>query len=139
MSTTITTEQIEAVREIVQSAAKFRRAFSKGFTEALLAEFYAAQHLHLSLCEGNAQGYDAVGPAGERYQVKFRSVGTLNVDVNNFDFDFLVLVNLDDDLSLAGLWLIGQDEIRSTFAHRPDFRKFQITQSKLKGMATKVV
>lgn len=42
-----------------------------------------------------------------RYQIKFRSVGTLNVDLNNFDFDFLVLVNLDDDLSLAGLWLIG--------------------------------
>lgn len=46
MSTSVTTEQIEAVREIVQSAAKFRRAFSKGFTEGLLAEFYAAQHLH---------------------------------------------------------------------------------------------
>lgn len=89
MSTSVTSEQIEAVRAIVQSAAKFRRAFSKGFTEGLLAEFYAAQHLDLSLCEGNAQGYDAVGSGGERYQIKFRSVGTLNVDVNNFDFDFL--------------------------------------------------
>ena len=96
----VSVTQIEAVAEIVQSAAAFRKAFGKGFSEALLAEVYVAQKLGLKLCAGSTLGSDAVSANGERFQIKHRSVGTLNVDTSNFDFDPVVLVNLGDDLAM---------------------------------------
>lgn len=135
----ITKEQLEAVEAIVGAAAAFWRAFGKGFSEGLLAEVYVAQNLGLRLCEGNVQGFDAVSATGERFQIKHRSTGTLNLDINNFDFDQIVLVNLKDDLSVAGMWIASRQDVEQAFVLREKFRKLQVTQSRFKSIAKRLV
>jgi hypothetical protein len=135
ITTKLSEQHAQAVEAIISPAAQFRRAFGAPFSEDLLAEVYVAQRLGLEICFGNNQGFDAVAPDGQRYQIKRRSVTTLNVDVNNFDFDHLVLVNLGDDLKPSGIWIVSREEVEALFAHRINFRKFQITQSKLKAFA----
>lgn len=88
---TLTERHHTAVEHVLSSAAEFRRAFGAPFSENLLAEVYAAQQLGLEICMGNNAGFDAVDPEGQRYQIKNRSVKTLNLDVNNFDFDHLMV------------------------------------------------
>ncbi len=115
--------------------ADFRRAFSKSLSADFIAEILAAKHLGLSVCIGtNQPGFDAVDPAGLRYQVKNRAIGTPIVDLNNFDFDYLVLVNLDDDYRLAGMWRITAAQAQAITTFRPDYRKYQTTQNKVKGI-----
>ena len=80
-------------------------------------------------------GFDLVSNEGTRYQVKVRTPSTLNVDVNNFDFDYLILVNLSDDYRMTGIWRLGVDKARSLFTHREKFRKHQATQKAVKDAA----
>ena len=81
-------------------------------------------------------GYDALGPRGERYEVKYRSAGTLNVDVNSFDY--LVFENLDDDYRLLGMWRISVAQASKLFTWREGFKRYQATQSKVKRVAERV-
>jgi hypothetical protein len=67
-----------------------------------------------------------------RYQVKGRDVTVLNVDINNFDFDYVVLVKLSEDYRPSGMWKLSMDKIRSPCANREKFRKFQLTQKAFK-------
>jgi hypothetical protein len=53
-----------------------------------------------------------------------------NVDLNNFDFDYLVLVILDDEYHLAELWRTTVSEAREIFTWREKHRKYQATQAK---------
>jgi len=41
----------------------------------------------------------------------------LNVDVNNFDFDYLILVNLSDDCGITGMWKLDVATAQSLFKH----------------------
>ncbi|MHB8637548.1 MAG: DUF6998 domain-containing protein [Fimbriimonadaceae bacterium] len=136
---TLTEHHRAAVERILESAAEFRRAFGAPFSENLLAEVYVARQLGLEICMGNNAGFDAVDPKGQRYQIKNRSVKTLNVDVNNFDFDHLILVNLDEFLKPSGMWIVARAEIEGEFTSREKFRKHQITQQKLKRLAKGII
>ncbi len=122
-----------AFEQSIKAMADFKAAFGRGLSGDFVAELYAANALGLRIVELNQSGYDALSASNERYQVKFRSVQTLNVDINNFDFDYLVLVNLDEDYQLIGMWRITAAQAREIFIERAKFHKYQATQNKVKS------
>ena len=83
----------------------------------------------------NTVGFDLRSIDGTRYQVKGRDPTTPNVGFNNFDFDYVVLVNLDEDYRPNGMWKLNADKLRSLCAHRREFRKFQLAQKVFKQAA----
>jgi hypothetical protein len=100
---------------------------------------YAARELGLELSRScNHPGCDGTDAAGRRYQIKHRNSSTLNVDVNNFDFDVLVLVNVDEECGLHGMWTLQVEQAKALFTYREKYRKHQATQVKLKAEATKI-
>lgn len=120
--------------------AEFERAFGRRLDADFIAELHVSKELGLDLCVGiNNPGYDASGPEGERYQIKRRSLQTLNVDVNNFDFDHLVLVNLDENYQPVGMWRMTVAEARAVFTWRGGYRKYQAAQSKVKDHAQRIL
>jgi hypothetical protein len=87
---------------------------------------------------GNTKGFDLQGTDGTRYQVKGRDATTLNVDINNFDFDYLVLVNLSEDYRPIGMWKLSAEKLRTLCVARGEFRKFQLTQKVFKQAAVPI-
>lgn len=129
----------EAFDAVLPAIAAFKRAFGRDISADLIAELYAARALNLELPDGsNEPGADATDDAGKRYQIKFRKPTTLNVDLNNFDFDHLVLVNLDDSYILTGMWSLPVEQAKALFTFREKFRKHQATQARLKREATRI-
>jgi hypothetical protein len=133
-SVTLDEQRIHIFEKSLRAIAEFRSAFGRGLREEFVAELYVARRLGLTIVEINKPGYDALGPNGERYQIKCRSASTLNVDINSFDFDYLVLVNLDGDYLLSGMWRITTDQAKSVFVKRESFRKYQATQTKIRSI-----
>jgi hypothetical protein len=128
-----------AIDAILPAIAAFRRAFGRDITPAFLGELYAARELALELADcSNEHGCDALDRAGRRYQIKYRNQSTGNVDVNNFDFDQLVLVNLDDAYVPTGMWSMPVDQAKAVFVHREKFRKYQVAQKTFKKLAAKL-
>jgi hypothetical protein len=129
-----------AFEAVLPAIAAFKRAFGRNISADFLAELYAARELNLELPDApNEPGADATDQAGKRYQIKYRQASTLNIDVNNFAFDYLVLVNLDDSYVPTGIWSLPVDEAKVLFTFREKFRKYQATQTTFKRQATKVI
>ena len=131
--------QKAAIEIAVQALVRFKREFNRDLTPSVLAELYVALEFDLvpaQLC--NHPGFDLTGSDGKRYQVKQRGSEVLNVDVNNFDFDYLVLVNLGDDYALKGMWRLPVEAAQKLFVFREKFRKYQATQKAVKANAEPV-
>ena len=125
--------------DAVAAMAAFRRTFGRNLDPSFIAELYAAKELGLELRAGpNEPGFDAVDSDGYRYEIKHRSPTTLNIDVNSFEFDYLVLVELDDACLLAGVWRITETQARQLFVFREKYRKYQTTQVKVKRVAERL-
>ena len=125
-----------AIRDAVKALVEFKREFNRDLTVSLLAELYVALELDLLPASvTNQQGFDLIGPDGKRYQVKQRGSGVQNVDINNFEFDHLVLVNLADDYSVSGMWRLPVEKAHTVFVCREKFRKYQATQMSVKRNA----
>ncbi len=123
----------------MRALVDFKRAFGRDFTPPLLADMYVALELDLSpALRTNEPGFDLVSSDGKRYQVKERNPSTLNVDVNNFDFDYVVLVNMSDDYRVTGMWRLDVEQARSLFVYREKFRKHQATQNAVKNAAQRI-
>lgn len=130
-------KHLEALEKAIAAMAEFRCTFGRDLKPDFVAELYAARELGLVVSDSpNEPGYDAIGSDGKRYEIKYRNAQ--NVDVNNFNFDYLILVNLDDDYRLTGMWQIPSDEARKIFQYRENFNKYQATQNKLKAHAQKI-
>ena len=131
-------QKLVAFENAIGAMAEFKRVFGRDLKPDFIAELYAAKELQLELVEGpNAFGWDATDKSGLRYQVKQRNAQ--NVDVNNFEFDFLILVNLDEAYRLVGLWKMTRDQAKSIFVWRERHRKYQTTQDKVKRFADRIV
>ncbi len=65
-------------------------------------------------------------------------MGTLNIDVNSFEFDVLVLVNVDEQSRLHGRWRLGVKQAKALLTSRENYRKHQATQAKVKAEVTKI-
>lgn len=129
----------ETIDLAVEALVRFKREFNRDLTPSVLGELYVARELGLvpvDLC--NHLGYDLLGGDGKRYQVKQRGENVLNVDVNNFDFDYLMLVNLGEDYALKGVWRLDADDARKLFVLREKFRKYQATQKVVKAKGTEI-
>ena len=121
------------------SMADFRQIFGRPLETSIVAEIHVALLLNLEICHAvNQPGYDALSADGKRYQIKYRGKGTQNVDVNNFEFDELILVNLDDDYQPIGIWRLSVQQARTLFTSREDFRKYQVSQKKFKENAKRI-
>lgn len=132
-------EEQAALQSAVMAMAQFKRMFRMDLSPSLLAEIYVALELDLDLPKGgNQPGFDLTSTAGLRYQVKQRNSGTQNVDVNNFDFDFVVLVNLGEDCQPTGMWILDVGSAMGIFVDRVDYRKHQVSQSVFKRNAKAV-
>jgi hypothetical protein len=135
----VDTERRRVLQVAAKAVADFKRVFGRDLTPSLLGEIYVALELDLPLpTRSNEPGYDLLAADGTRYQVKVRSPSTLNVDVNNFDFDYLVLVNLSDDCGITGMWKLDVATAQTLFRHREKFRKHQATQVAVKNAAQKL-
>jgi len=133
-------EKLEAFRKAVSAMAKFKEIFGRDLTPSFIAELYAADKLNLDISPTkNEAGFDAIDSLGKRYQIKYRYPETLNVDVNNFDFDYVVLVNVDDKYVLNGMWLATKEQAKEIFTWRKKFRKYQATQEKFKSVSKNIV
>lgn len=136
VSYSLNQSQKEAIAIAIQALIRFKREFNRDLTPSMLAELYVALQFDLipeQLC--NRPGFDLMGGDGTRYQVKHRGGDVQNVDVNNFDFDYLVLVNMGDDYSLTGMWRLPVEAARKLFVFREKFRKYQATQKSVKASA----
>lgn len=135
------TEKERNVFETALAAmAGFKRTFGRALEPGFVAELHVALQLDLELVSSvNAPGYDAVGSDGKRYQIKYRSTGTQNVDVNNFEFDELILVNLDEEYQPTAMWRITVDHTKQIFTLRADHRKYQARQDKIKQIGERIV
>ena len=128
-----------AFEAVLPAIGAFKKAFARDLSMGFVAEIYAARDLDLQLPDRpNEPGADATDNGGQRYQIKHRSPSTLNVDLNNFNFDHLVLVNLDDDYRLVGMWSLPVEQAKSLFMFRERFGKYQATQDRVKHAATRV-
>jgi hypothetical protein len=135
----LTKEHLNVFDKALSVMAEFKNAFRRNLGPDMIAEIYVAKELSLNICVGNKPGYDLVGPDNYRYQVKFRDANTQNIDINNFDFDFIVLVNLkEEDFTLKGMWLLTQPAAQSIFSTREKYNKHQVTQKKFKEIAKKI-
>jgi len=133
-------QQSLALEKALPALAAFKRAFGRDASPSFVAELLAAKQFELKLHAGyNAPGSDGIDPQGKKYQIKQRSPGTLNVDLNNFSFDFVVLVNVDDNYGVTGIWRMDEAKAKEIFVQRPDFRKYQATQAAFKKTAERVM
>jgi len=131
--------KLEAFDAVLPAIARFKAAFGRDISPDFLAELYAARELNLELPDNSNQpGADATDGIGQRYQIKYRSVSTLNIDLNSFDFDQLVLVNLAEDYRLIGMWCLPVHKARTIFTFREKYRKYQATQKRFKQEGTQI-
>ncbi len=129
----------DAFDAVLPAIAKFKKVFRRDLSPDFVAELYVARELDLTLPDRrNEPGADATDPAGRRYEIKYRSPSTLNVDINSFEFDYLVLVNVDEQYALTGMWVLSVMKAKTIFKFRPNFRKHQATQPQVKREATRI-
>jgi len=137
MSIRLDKEKIEIFEKTIAIMAEFKHVIGRELKPDFIAEIYVARELNLELMDGpNAPGYDAIDSSGKRYEIKERTAQ--NVDVNNFNFDFLILVNLDDQYHVKGMWKLTNEEAQKIFVFREKFRKYQTTQDKFKANALRI-
>ncbi len=130
-------QKLQLFERAIEVMAEFKSVFARELKPDVIAELYVARELNLNLMSGpNSPGYDAIDAQGLRYEIKERTAK--NVDLNNFDFDFLVLVNLDNQYKIKGMWKLSREMAQTIFVWREKFRKYQTTQDKIKSKANRV-
>ena len=119
----------EVFAKALEAMTSFRETFGRPLDEHFVAALHVALNMDIMLTdEADSAGYDAVDKDGKRYQIKYRSPDALNVDVKDFDFDYLVLVNLNENYQLAGMWKMPALRAEGIFAYKDDSKHFQTTQ-----------
>ncbi len=139
----LTEKQRDILKDVRHIMVNFHQAFNRPLNRAFLAEIYVAEELKLSLCEDiNHPGYDAIDNDDKKYQIKFRGARTLNIDVTKLDFDFLILVNLNEDNELSGMWCESIEGSKRLLKPRKDkggnIKKYQVTQKIFKTGAKRI-
>jgi hypothetical protein len=132
--------QKSALQDALDAMTYFSKVFGRSLDKSVVAELLVADSLGLKIVdEVNRPGFDAVDQDQRRYQIKYRAESTLNVDVNNFDFDYLILVNLDSDFQPVGMWKLSVARAKDLFVYRRKFRKHQATQTEVKRNSQRIL
>lgn len=128
-----------AVSQAQAAMAAFRSTFGVDLSVGALGEVLAAVELNLTLTDQTTTpGYDATDQDGTRYQIKCRADTTPNVDMNNFDFDYLVLVNLDASYQVREIWRITAEQAQAITTERTRHHRYQTTQAKIKEIGVRI-
>lgn len=129
----LSTKQKNTLNNALQAMINFENEFGKRLEISSISELLVADKLNLSIARRkNQPGYDAMDGYRNRYQIKFRADSTQNVDVNNFDFDHLILVNMNDEYQISGIWKLPVSLAKELFSYREKHRKYQASQKKVK-------
>lgn len=132
-------ERSRVFRNMISAMAEFKSVFQRDVDKSFVAELYTAEKFGLKInSKENEPGFDAIDVTGKRYEIKYRKPTSI-LDINNFDFDYIVLVNLDDNYQLTGMWLATANQAKEISSWREGYRKYQATQTKFKRIAEKVV
>ena len=126
----------DMIRKIRDVALEFRKKYGRNLATGFLGELYACEVLGLKLAENpNQKGYDAEDEDGKRYQIKTRCSmrgsgvnprGRMGRFRRPDDFDYALLVLLDDKYDLKEIWKAELNE---------ELRKaIQEDQTKYSGM-----
>ena len=127
-----------ALKQGLAAMVVFKRTFGCDLSKDKLAEVYAASLLNLTNLHGNNQGFNATAKNGDRYQIKYRAQTTQTLDANNVDFDYMVLVHMDEGYRISGLYRATQRQAREIFARREKWRKWQATQRRFLRIAERL-
>ena len=133
----MTASEEVVLKDARAATAAFRRTFGCELRPESLAEVYVASRLNLTLIHGNNPGFDGTAPNGDRYQIKYRASGSI-VDMNNFEFDYMVLVNMNVDYEVTGMYRVAQQQVRDNCTHREKYRRWQISQAKFIDIADRL-
>lgn len=106
--------------------AKFISKFQEVVDIGKLAEFYCSKLFGLKLVKPCNSNIDAVGPAGEKIEIKCRTYsGKIppGMKVNLQDIDYVFYVVLDDNLLPKRIFKIKSKDIYYTRGKRVSFKK----------------
>ena len=134
----MTASEKSALKQGLAAMVVFKRTFGCDLSKDKLAEVYAASLLNLTNLHGNNQGFDATAENGDRYRIKYRAQTTQHLDVNNFDFDYMVVVHMDEGYRVSGLYRATQQQAREIFARREKWSKWQATQRRFLKVAKRL-
>jgi len=130
-------QQLIAFREAAAALVKFRKAFGRDPEPSYLAEISTSTKLKLRLVQSpNQKGFDALDKNKKKYQIKYRNAQ--NVDINNFKFDYILLVNSTKKNPFGAIWCLTKSDAKNIFMQRKKFRKYQVTQKKFKNHAKRL-
>lgn len=135
--------RVRLLQETVRTMQEFQRVFGCSLSVDGLAVIFVADRLGLDVVVPvNNKGFDARDRrTGARYEVKYRANSVRQVDLNNFEFDLLVLVNLGADYYPSGMWQMTRAQAERVFVRR-EYRgiaKFQCSQAKFKAEAERLL
>ena len=85
----------------------------------------------------NAPGFDGWDAEQRRYEIKYCQPRNI-IDINGFDFDVLVLVNLDARYQPSGIWTLDVATAQHIAVYQETFKKYQITQQRFKANAHRI-
>lgn len=129
-------ERARIFNAALRAMADFHLAFGRPLDSSIVAEFYVAYALHLKFPARRLEaGYDLIDNNGLRYQVKHRGQQTGNVDLNSFNFDYLILLHLDGEYQPHGLWKLTVAAAKEIFVPRAKFRRWQASQKEVRAHA----
>ena len=132
-------DRLDTFDAVLPAITRFRVVFGRDLSPNFLAELYVARELNLELPDRpNEPGPDATDERGQKYEIKYRSPSTLNIDLNSFNFDQLILVNLAEDYHLIGMWRMPVEKAKAIFTFREKYHKYQATQAKVKREAIRI-
>ena len=125
--------------QALAALAAFDQTFGRPLTPSFVAELHVARMLGLRLRgTPNAPGFDGWDAEQRRYEIKYRQPRNI-IDINGFDFDVLVLVNLNARYQPSGIWTLDVATAQHIAVYREKFRKYQITQQHFKAKARPIV
>ena len=112
----ITEEILIKMKQVIKASLAYEDAIGgirKTGITAEVGEIYACYHLKLRLCaDPKAKGFDAIDQQGRQVQIKTRRSETMGLpsdlgrlsSFSKHHFDYVVLVILNPDYSLAEMW-----------------------------------
>ena len=133
--------QQQVLADVRPALSAFKRTFGRDLSADFLAALYVAQKLDLTLSDScSERGCDAIDERTQnRYQIKQRTSSTQNIDINNFEFDFLVLVNLSDAYEPTGMWLLPVQRLHEMCANPSKYMTHQLSQERFKREAERIL
>lgn len=104
-----------------------------------LGEYYCKQNLGITLSNSKVQkGYDGIDEKGKTVQIKTRKnpIGSASIYFKNFEFDYCLFVELNENYELIEVLKINRDEIEKNLSD--DKKRLSVSQIRNKTKNIKI-